>query len=510
GFLDKKTIGTYWVACQLEIEKNEGLELGSKENLKRAGELLDKVILETQAGGLSTEKSAYLRSKNELLKSLTMFTSTPTKQFSMLVSAIGTYNAYKDRVKNENATAKEKKAFEEAKAQLVRTATTLGVVIVIYVALSEVMKSFYDRDRKDKDGKKIGLLEDALVELGGATLGAIPLYGQIYEFLTSGYGISNSTVDFINDFMTASSDMTGLLADAITGEVINKQRAYRTLKNSVDVIAQLTGIPVRNVENALKGVCRMISPNTVYKYDSLYYTPSYTKDLSEAVNKGDEKLASTVLRLLYRNEKTGKLSTAAAEEIVRLYDKYPSVIASTLSNKITVDGEEIELNAKQFRKFRDIYSKADAEAGKLIKSDMYASLDDKGKARSIKTVYKAYFDKAKSSVLGTAETKVNSSTEFIPLEKLVLGSAYIDSLSGEGKKAQAVKWLEANGYTDTEIAFTLFSNGYSSEDILKTVVSALNSSTKDKEDLILTFGIDDKCIVSNGKIKILQKNKNAA
>ena len=62
GKVDRFVIKKLFGACQVQIEKNGGAKVGAKENKQAAGELLTKVILETQQNALATERSAAMRS----------------------------------------------------------------------------------------------------------------------------------------------------------------------------------------------------------------------------------------------------------------------------------------------------------------------------------------------------------------------------------------------------------------------------------------------------------------
>ena len=79
GKVDRFVIERLFGACQVEIENKKGFKIGTEENKIEAGNLLTRVILETQQNSMVTERSAAMRSSSEILKTLTMFSADGMK-----------------------------------------------------------------------------------------------------------------------------------------------------------------------------------------------------------------------------------------------------------------------------------------------------------------------------------------------------------------------------------------------------------------------------------------------
>ena len=104
GIMDRLVVKKLFGACQVQIQKNTGLKIGTEENKVKAGELLQKVILETQQNTIATERSQAMRSSSELMKTMTMFTSDSMKIFGRVVDSWGKVFVINARIKNTNAT----------------------------------------------------------------------------------------------------------------------------------------------------------------------------------------------------------------------------------------------------------------------------------------------------------------------------------------------------------------------------------------------------------------------
>ncbi|MEG1609369.1 MAG: hypothetical protein RR348_05825, partial [Clostridia bacterium] len=99
GMVDRFVVKKLFGACQAQVEKDNGLKIGTVENKQKAAELLDKVILETQQNSMATERSAAMRSGSEFMKTITMFSADAMKVVGRVVDSYGEVSALKVRRK---------------------------------------------------------------------------------------------------------------------------------------------------------------------------------------------------------------------------------------------------------------------------------------------------------------------------------------------------------------------------------------------------------------------------
>ena len=116
GMVDRFVVTRLFGACQVEVEKKQGLKLGTEKNKKAAGELLTRVILETQQNSLVTERSAAMRSSDEFSKSITMFSADSMKNVGRFIDSVGEANVIKMRTMLLEKTGKS--VYSELQADL--------------------------------------------------------------------------------------------------------------------------------------------------------------------------------------------------------------------------------------------------------------------------------------------------------------------------------------------------------------------------------------------------------
>ena len=88
GQADKYTLGTLFKACQLELIENGQTEgLSQEEIWKKAGEMLDEVIIRTQVVDSTITRSQAMRHNSLFWKSAMAFLSEPTVSYNMLAES---------------------------------------------------------------------------------------------------------------------------------------------------------------------------------------------------------------------------------------------------------------------------------------------------------------------------------------------------------------------------------------------------------------------------------------
>jgi hypothetical protein len=150
--MDNGVIYKLWNASQLQVQKDTGAKIGTEDNKKQAGVLLEKVIRETQSNSIMSERSGLARSENTLVKTFVMFMSDAQKQFSRLYESIGRMSALKWRLKNETLTDAQKaelnSELKEAKKIFRKTVIGFSASATIVALVTMLMRWLLKKDDK--------------------------------------------------------------------------------------------------------------------------------------------------------------------------------------------------------------------------------------------------------------------------------------------------------------------------------------------------------------------------
>ena len=408
GMVDRWVVKKLFGACQYQIQQNGGAKVGTVENKKAAGELLTRVILQTQQNSMVTERSSAMRSNSEVARTLTMFTSDAMKVIGRVVDAIGEYTVLK----------KDKAGADKMKAARRKTVKAVGALVstsVFMALIAQAFKTLYNKDDEDEN-----IAENMAVDMLGNMLGGLPLIKDVYARLMEGYEVSNYAYSTINNLLDSANNIFQAASDWISGDVDSKQTA-RNIKNMIYAAGQLLGIPVRNIYNVFDGLLSRFSASSAYKLDDLFYNQSYSSDLRKAIEEDDDEMASTIIGLML-NENIGDVTNENVRtELDRLVKSGHDVIPRSAPNSITYEGEEITLTAAQKRDFKQVYSEANNELASLVRLSAYRSASDDVKAKAVDIVYEMYYDLAVEDLIGEdLETKTVLFSKAFDIGKLAL------------------------------------------------------------------------------------------
>lgn len=408
GMVDRWVVKKLFGACQYQIQQNGGAKVGTIENKKAAGELLTRVILQTQQNSMVTERSSAMRSNSEVARTLTMFTSDAMKVIGRVVDAIGEYTV----LKKNNAGADKMKA---ARRKTVKAVGALVSTSVFMALIAQAFKTLYNKDDEDEN-----IAENMAVDMLGNMLGGLPVIKDVYARLMEGYEVSNYAYSTINNLLDSANNIFQAASDWISGDVDSKQTA-RNIKNMIYAAGQLLGIPVRNIYNVFDGLISRFSASSAYKLDDLFYNQSYSSDLRKAIEEDDDEMASTIIGLML-NENIGDVTNENVRtELDRLVTSGHDVIPRSSPNSITYEGEEITLTAAQKRDFKQVYSEANNELASLVRLSAYRSASDDVKAKAVDIVYEMYYDLAVEDLIGEdLETKTVLFSKAFDIGKLAL------------------------------------------------------------------------------------------
>lgn len=441
GMVDRWVVKKLFGACQYQIQQNGGAKVGTVENKKEAGELLTRVILQTQQNSMVTERSSAMRSNSEVARTLTMFTSDAMKVIGRVVDAIGEYTV----LKKNNAGADKMKAARRKTAKAVAALVSTSVFMAL---IAQAFRTLYNKDDEDEN-----IAENMAVDMLGNMLGGLPLIKDVYARLMEGYEVSNYAYSTINNLLDSANNIFQAASDWISGDVDSKQTA-RNIKNMIYAAGQLLGIPVRNIYNVFDGLISRFSASSAYKLDDLFYNQSYSSDLRKAIEEDDDEMASTIIGLML-NENIGDVTNENVRtELDRLVKSGHDVIPRSAPNSITYEGEEITLTAAQKRDFKQVYSEANNELASLVRLSAYRSASDDVKAKAVDIVYEMYYDLAVEDLIGEdLETKTVLFSKAFDIGKLALIVAQARLLTADkddlGRSINGTKKAKIQSYINS-------------------------------------------------------------
>lgn len=518
---DRAAIGKIWNACQVQIERTDGHKVGTVENMKAAGVLLEEVIRLTQPNYTNTERSALMRSDSDIVRSFTMFTSVPLKQLSRLVESVGEYKALRQMIKSGDTNADVQSRYKKAKKKLGKTLASITVANLMYTMVAQFFKWLYAKDRKDKDGNEISFVQDFFTDFASTTIGMFPVVKDIYNYFANDYEFSNFAYDSVNSILSASKDLFEVATKAAGGEPLETSDYMKPLRNSIYAIGQVTGLPVRNLNNMVSGIIKRFSPATAYKYNSIFYNAQYSKDIKSALAKGDTELADTIMGLLLDEDKAGNVSDGARKKLIALYEQGYSVLPKSVGDSLSYNGETIKLTAQQREKFKAVYSQANNYVERMVQNKAFGKLSDEKQAKAIKQVYDAYYDKALAETLGvTTDNKLLLVSKFVGMDALSIVLAGISEIQSDydkngaviqgSKKKKVIQYLLQQNLTDAQRLMILYLQGYTLSDneykrltadrakrmVISSILTLKSSTQAEKIKLAELCGVE----VKNGRI----------
>ena len=497
GKVDRLVVRILYGAAQVQVEKKGGAKVGTEENLTAAGELLERVILEMQQNAMATEKSAAMRSGNEIAKAVTMFSADSMKLTGRVIDAIGETAVLRNRIKatkDADAVNALKKELAEANKKACRALASVTMSAIFMTAIAEGFKWLYDKEDDDENKTK-----SIIVDTVGNMLGGLPAIRDVYSFFADGYEVESFAYASINDLLAALGDARDVAAAVVTGKNMDSRELAQTTRKTINAVGQLTGIPTRNIYNVLYGLTKRVAPTTAYAWNDKFYKSSYRADLAEAIEKGDDKMIATIVGLML-NENVGGVTDSTVREAIDalVAADFDNVIPRSVPDKVTYkndEGEsvEIELTAAQTKAFEKIYVVANEKVAALVKTSQYKNASQEAQAKAIEFIYDTYYDMAKNNLTGAGLTKAALFAEAIDIDNLaiILAEARLieaDTKNGVTvsgtKKAKVQKYVNSLRLTAVQKYMIMGYLGYknaNSADAVKTYIRRLNLSAAEKE-----------------------------
>lgn len=386
GMVDLFTMNRIYNAAKYYIASRDGVSLDSVECKTKAAAMLEEIGRETQNNSEAAEKSSLMRSGNELIKSIVMFSSDAMKQFSTLIQSLNKIKFIKQKIKlGKGDKATLEKQLSSARKEARGAFASVGVSSAMYVLMGMLVNyGLFAKEPEDDES----YIEIFLKNFGGSVTGMIPVVRDLYSFFVEGYELDNFAYETVNGLSEAVKNIGTLMERAGSGERVTDQEWMLAMRKFIYAAGQITGLPTRNLYNQIYGLIKRVSPSAAYDINSIFYGAS-TKDLDKAIQKGDTALSTTIAEQLL-SDKGIDASKEVASAFSDLYSKGYSM-PKGIPESITYNEEEISLNAKQQGIVIDAYSEAANKAEGLINSADWASLSDDAKANALKLLFNYYY-----------------------------------------------------------------------------------------------------------------------
>ena len=452
GKVDRIVVEKLFAACQVQVEKDQKLAVGSEANKVAAGELLETVILETQQNSMATERTAAMRSGDEFLKSFNMFIADAMKTQARMIEPYAHAASIRTQIRmakeqgNTAEVARLEKELAVVRKECARSTAVLVSVAVFNALLAYGFKVLFRRDEEETVGT---VAADAF----GNMIGGIPFVRDAYSYFVDGFEVDNFVISTLNDVLKTTADTAQLLQDAAEGKDVSKQEATRAVRDVLYAAGQLSGVPTRNLYNNVTGIINRVSSEAGYRIEGSVYKQSYRADLAAAIEADDEGMISLIASMMVE-EKVGnvdaELSAGLRELVAKGYDVLPRV----LGDSITYDGEEIELTKRQRERFKAVYAIAQEQIGSMMKLRQYAAASEEVRAKAIKMIWEAYWDLAVDDVLGVDSSEKNVLfAEAIDMDKLALIVATAREIKADynegGKAISGTRLAKIEAYVET-------------------------------------------------------------
>ena len=491
GKVDRLVITKLFGACQVQIEKDGGAKVGSEENKIAAGKLMERVILETQQNSLPTERTAAMRSGDELLKGASMFSADAMKVGARFIEPYAEISALRTQVRLANKSGEPAKIaaleakISKARKKCVRATSVLVSVALFNALLAYGFKWLYRRDEEESVGT-------ITADTFGNMIGGVPFVRDVYGFFTNGFEMENFAISTVNNLLETVEGTFTLVGDAVNGKEITQQQAAKAMRDVLYSAGQLAGVPTRNLYNNVTGIINRVAPGTGYWIDSHMYNKNYSADLSEAIEKGDERMVRMISGLIM-NESVGDLDKATREVMRELTEAGYDVLPRSVGDTVTYEGESVQLTRAQKKRFSTVYEAADEAAADLVALETFKNSDAEVQAKALKFIYNTYYGLAVDDVLGVDSTKKNVLfAEAIEVEKLALIATQARALEADkdsrgnaiagSRRRKVERYVAALKLSAAQKYMILGYLGYSNKNGRGVVERYINSLALSKEE----------------------------
>ena len=410
--MDGWAASTLWPWAENKVRRDfPELEAGTDAYYKKVAELFEYAMSRSQSVSDETHQSTLRKSRNPFERLFTMFRSDSAQTYNTIRQKIGEARYYKRIGADKETQRKANKAVGTA-----FVASLSGLIwaegISLIMALWKNKGKAY---RDDEDELTVeSIMSEAAMHLVGSMAGTVSGGEEVATIIGAvltgekWYDLETPGMEQLNGVINALMDAGGGVRDVVAGmwEIaenggdVGKYLEEHTsdivggVKDLAETAAKyFVGLPVANVEAYLLGLLKWCAPGL---------TTAYEDALATANKAGLSGLTGDVLEVRVGNimEQRGVESDAAAEILAGLYeDGYSSVVPGAIPTKVTIEGEENELNLYQQQVYGNIWGSIVAEhLEKVVSSELFEGADAERQSKLIQALYSYADAKAKAEL----------------------------------------------------------------------------------------------------------------
>ena len=393
--MDEITVAALWEGSKRYVEHhtNEFAEgaatKGSEAYWEAVNKMYQRVIEETQPNYTTMQRAGIQRSDNELVRTLTMFTTQRFQNYGILADAVLAYNAQLER-SHADPTEENRAEMKRAEKNLNRAVTSQIVQTAVFAAMkigADFLLHRWDREQDENGDITAGSLLKRYADLYVGSAAGTFLYGsELYSFVGNVAGgkdydvVSAPNLSAVNDLGTEAMRLYKLLATD-TGEMDEEElEAYHEKLRKAALTfmedgLELKGLPAGNAAKLLEAAWKW-GGNAAYAVTGAKYgeklslnslpasaTGQYDR-LYNAIAEGDTDNASGAMAKL---EAMGKDEKTIASQLKNRLKKYsPEVEQAARARNEGKDSQRQELTKQLVREMYETLGiregvKADAE-----------------------------------------------------------------------------------------------------------------------------------------------------
>ena len=393
--VDEITVAALWEGSKRYVEHhtNEFAEgaatKGSEAYWEAVNKTYQRVIEETQPNYTTMQRAGIQRSDNELVRTLTMFTTQRFQNYGILADAVLAYNAQRER-SHADPTEENRAELKRAEKNLNRAVTSQIVQTAVFAAMkigADFLLHRWDREQDENGDITAGSLLKRYADLYVGSAAGTFLYGsELYSFVGNVAGgkdydvVSAPNLSAVNDLGTEAMRLYKLLATD-TGEMDEEElEAYHEKLRKAALTfmedgLELKGMPAGNAAKLLEAAWKW-GGNAAYAVTGAKYgeklslnslpasaTGQYDR-LYNAIAEGDTDNASGAMAKL---EAMGKDEKTIASQLKNRLKKYsPEVEQAAQARNEGKDSQRQELTKQLVREMYETLGiregvKADAE-----------------------------------------------------------------------------------------------------------------------------------------------------
>ena len=263
--MDLFTVRRLWMAAEEQVKSDRpDLEIGTKEQIekgespfyKEVAKRYEEMLIRTQPVYAAQQRTGLARSKNEILRSFSMFRTVRDQNFGEVYEAIGRLHRYTQDAKT-GAHGTTKEDVKAARKHLAKVIIGQLLSALMLVGLKEIAKLLLDHnadDFKDEYGEiDLGAAAGSLGINFLESLASNVLFGSdIYSLVKSMidgstyYGIDVNVTGIANDFLNSVRNIT---------QNFNGTTVY----NLAVSVSQILGVPLRNTVKMIEGAAESVN-----------------------------------------------------------------------------------------------------------------------------------------------------------------------------------------------------------------------------------------------------------